>query len=251
MPIHGLGPVGSNKQKKSETEGKEEFSVGGATSSTAVLRPNQNNDLQDIIRNASQAGAPDPSGAGDRNIGIITIYANGFQLGEEEFQDASDPANAAAIKDLKSGNVPASLEAKIREQWGAAVQSVGVKLVDKSSETFDVPKPKFNFSKSQGTSLGGSSSSSAVDLGSLKASEYKVDEGAPKTTIQVVTHDRKRVRVTINQEATVGALYQHVMHATGQQSFTLSGGFPPKPLSNYGASIKEAGLVGASVNQRL
>lgn len=254
MVIHGLGSVASKKKKTDD--GKEEFSVGGHTSATAVMRPKggaggSGNPMEDIIRSARGQDAPDPTGAGDRNIGVITIYANGYQLGDGNFQDAANPGNAAAIADLQNGHVPASLEQEIRTKWGAQVQSVGVKLVDKSKETFIPPPEKFNFAKSQGMSLGGTASSAPVDLGSIKPAEYKVDDNQPKTTIQVVLADRKKIRVSINTSATVAALYSHVMAVTNQTSFTLSGGFPPKPLKDYSATIKDSGLTGASIQQRM
>jgi len=72
---------------------------------------------------------------------------------------------------------------------------VGVSLVDKSSEAFDAPKPKFDFSKSHGLSLGGAKpAASAVkfDVASEVATAYVVKEGGDKTRVQVVLHDRKK-----------------------------------------------------------
>lgn len=245
MPIHGLGPVGA---KKEESKDKEEFSVGGGQSSTAVQRPT--GALGDLVRSAGQAGGTDPTGSRDRSIGTITVYANGYILGDDgEFKDAKDPQNAAAIEALKGGHVPKSMEEEVRAKWGPQVQSVGLSLVDKMSEHFTPPPPKFDFAKSQGKSLGGSSSA-PVDLGSLTPCEYKLPDGEKPTTIQVILADRKKLRLQIALTATVAHLYQHVMQASSEPSFSLAGGFPPKPLTNYGATIAEAGLAGASVTQR-
>jgi len=250
--IHGLGPV--KKDKKNEN--MEEFFEPGKSSGTAVLRPTgggpAGDPMQDMIRNArGNAGNADPE-AMSRNLGVITIYANGFRLGDGEFQPITIPKNAAFIKSLKEGAVPAELEEQVRKQFGAQADSVGIHLQDKSSETYVPPKveQKFDFSSSQGVTLGGSATPAVPVSSSLTPQEYQVDASQPQTIIQVVLANKQKLRVNINQTATVGQLYQHVMHVSTLRSFSLAGGFPPKPLTDYGATIKAAGLVGASVTQR-
>jgi hypothetical protein len=39
----------------------------------------------------------------DRSLGLITIYANGFMVGNGEFRDIKDPKNKAFIEAMKSG----------------------------------------------------------------------------------------------------------------------------------------------------
>lgn len=258
--IHGLGPVGAKKPDKDKDN--EEFSQGGKSSGTSVMRPNGgggdrngmnpgSSPIDDILRQAQQRSAEDPTGAGTRNIGTIIVYANGFMLGEDgEFKDAKDPKNKQALEDLGKGVVPQDLEDEVRTKWGQNVQSVGVQMQDKSQETFYPPPPKFSFANSTGTALG-SSAPVHVDFSSLEPREYKLCEDDEQTTIQVVTHDRQRLRVKLNLYATVGDLYQHVMFASQLTSdFVLQGGFPPKPLKDYNVSINDAGLKGASVTQR-
>lgn len=252
--IHGL----HSKPKSDAKDGEEEFSVGGKTSSTAVIRPNNGagrdggQSISDLMNHArqSQVGGP-PQGGTALNI---IVYQNGFKLGEKgEFRDISEPQNQAFLEQIKQGNVPDELQEELRELLGPAATNVGIGLENKMSEVFVPPKKPFDFSKSEGKSLGASSSTSqAVDTSQLSAREFIPNADEPTTTLQIVLHNRKKVRATFNHSTTVGQLYEHVMHISGQSSnFNLLGGFPPKPLQDNSATIKEAGLVGSSVQQRL
>lgn len=253
MPIHGFGPVGEKKDPK---KGQEEFSQGGGkggASGTSVIRPTGEGDskdpMQDIIRAARVNAKSSSDQAMGRSLGTITIYKNGFKLGDDAFQHSSDPKNASFIKSLKEGVVPPELEQRVIEQFGPQVESVGISCDDKSSEEYVVEeeKVKFSFATSQGVSLGGRQSPAPA---ALLPRELQVDHDQPTTTIQVVLADRSRLRVLANQSATVRDLYQHVLHAAKLPLCILQEGFPPRALTNYGLTLKEAGLIGASVTQR-
>jgi hypothetical protein len=196
------------------------------------------------------------------NVCKITLYSNGFFVGDEEdgkFRDNSDPKNKAFIAQLKKGEVPDELEADIRSSLPPNTREVGVGLVDKTSESYTAPPEKFSFAKSTGNSLGSGNASeslvSAVAAGFAQAVpvEYVAHEGQESTTLQIVTHDRKKHRLKMNVSATVLQLYQHVMHLSGQAepTFSLSHCFPPQPITKSDASIHEAGLMNASVTQKL
>lgn len=88
--IHGLG--GAKKPAGGAPKG-EEFTSQGGTSGTAVWRPTPGagagagaggggGGMGDIIGAAkAQAGSTQ---AQDRNMGVITLYANGFIIGDGE-----------------------------------------------------------------------------------------------------------------------------------------------------------------------
>lgn len=80
------------------------------------------------------------------------LYANGFIIGEDEskFRDVSEPKNAAFLKQLKAGEVPDELQASLRAQFGSNIAQVGINLVNRITETFTPPKPKFDFATSSG-----------------------------------------------------------------------------------------------------
>ena len=198
-------------------------------------------------------------------MGQITVYSNGFVLGDGEFRDAKDARNAAFIAALKAGEVPAELEAMCRKEWGEQAEQVRVNLVDKSSTAYTPPKAKFSFAQSKGQQLtaaapSSASTSSAAALSRLPPSRYVPHSSSPTTVLQVVTADRRKLRETLNEDTTVAELYQHVLHAlqAAQQpsaahappAFELVAGFPPKPLVDGAVTLKQAGICGASVQQR-
>ena len=49
----------------------------------------------------SSSGAA--SSAQDRSVGQVTIYSNGFIVGNSEFRDIKDPKNLQFLNDLKRG----------------------------------------------------------------------------------------------------------------------------------------------------
>jgi len=258
--IHGLGNVKNDKK----VQNSEEFSVGGAQSGTAVYRPVKGepqpgdslNDMQDIVGQARRQA--DTSPARDRNIGIITLYKNGFRIGEGEFRDSKSPENQRFVQSLKNGDVPSELEAEVKKEWGN-IDAVGVHLVDKSSEIYvpskNAPPPKFDFSKSKGhsmTNLNSSQGQSATTgFGSAKSRTYTVDESQPTTEVSITLHSRTRVKQRFNQSATVLQLYEHIIAISNQTKFELLAGFPPKALTNPSQTLKDASLLSANVQQRL
>ena len=237
----------SSSNDDERKDGLEEFSVGGKTSTTAVYRPT----TSDIIRKArGDTTAAAGGGDGDNAIANITLYANGFAVNDGAFHDTSDDSNQAFMKDLNEGNVPRRLEALLKEQGQLPKsRTISVNLVDKHTEHF---KPKFDFRKTHGQSLGGASSSEVAGFKGATPRLVKVDPNAAKATVQVILTGRKRVREQFNMTHTVLDVYRHIMAVSGvQQDFKLMAGFPPKPLTDPSATVKDAKLHGASIEQRL
>jgi len=267
--IHGLGPVGKKADGKAGKN--EEFSTGGHTSGQAVLRPvksgdgkassssNSGNDIQDILNNArGQAGNP---AVHDKNLCLITIYSNGFQVGSGPFRDTKDAKNQQFLTDLKKGVVPKELEPDVRRDFPGATQ-VGVQLVNKSTQPFSgdtkggssgkKEDPKFDFSASAGFSLKSDGASGSNAFAAAKPKLHVVDESQPTTDIQLVTSDRKKTKVTFNQSATVLEVYQHMQAISGIAKFDLlGGGGIPKPLTNPNATLKDANLLNSSFQQKV
>ncbi len=94
---------------------------------------------------------------GGPSVGEITIYANGFQIGTQEFRSLNEgpnqEQNKAFLAALQRREVPSELDKEIVAEYGPAVEEVGITIVNRSQETFTPPKEKFSFSKSQGQSL--------------------------------------------------------------------------------------------------
>lgn len=251
--IHGLGSSYDKKKDNDDKKKKnEEFSQGGKTSSTAVYRPTGKGDdtNADIIRQARAAGAAGGEAPQGEPTAKITLYSNGYIVDGGDFQDTeSSPVAKMNLMEMKAGNLPHDMEAQVKAKMNGRPGNPTVAISDKTSERYEPPPEVFSFDKSKGNSMGGGAS--VTDLSSLAPLEFKLDENEPKTTIQVIAADRKKHRVKVNTSATVAQLYQHVMSLTNKSSFSLVGGFPPKALSDYNATIKDAGLAGASVTQRL
>eukprot|EP00808_Paulinella_micropora_P028886 g31486.t1 len=245
MPFMSLSQA---KAKKGEGDNKnEEFHTGGGQ---AVLRPKKTEDdpMTALASQArSQAGSTE---AQDANIGRITIYSNGFILGSGAFRDKNIPENAAFLKELMKGYVPAELEQEARREWGD-IDQVRVQLVDKSKETYTPPKPAFSFNDSQGQTLGGQSKVSLASFETAIPVEYKTPPGEKETNLQIITHDRKKLTAKFAHTATVFQVYQHVMFVSSQGNFVLLSGYPPKPLTDPNVTLEEAKLLGTSISQRL
>ena len=78
-----------------------------------------------------------------------------------------------------------------------------------------------------------------------------LDDGKPKTTLQVRLSNGKRARVTLNLDHTVAQLDALIRADHGAEgSYQLLAGFPPAPLADPAASVEAAGLKGASVTQK-
>lgn len=93
MPIGRIGDFGK------EDEGKDQFSQSGTSSGTSVMRGPS--DIDAIIANARaqsmQSAAP--------NVCNITLYRNGFVVGQGGFRSLRDPQNAEFVDALKNGFV--------------------------------------------------------------------------------------------------------------------------------------------------
>ncbi|GAB5360936.1 hypothetical protein AAMO2058_000670900 [Amorphochlora amoebiformis] len=231
--IHGFSSFRKDDDKKKG----EEFSGGGKSSHTAVVR--------------------DPS-RGKRPVVTITLYKNGFILTGDErgFQDGKDPVNQKIMAELKEGkSVPRELEQPIAKIVGQNHRGeVGIDLKNRSGEMYGPPKPTFKAFQGQGYSMKSESSSSApTGVSSLGPRQVKVDGSKPKTRILLVLHPRKRAPQEFNLTHTTGDIYSHVLSLTPPDfgPFDLVSGFPPKSImSDPSKTIEELKLKGASITQR-
>jgi len=166
------------------------------------------------------------------------------------FEKKSDAKNAKFIQELQKGYVPAELEKEARKEWGN-IDKVKVQLIDKSKEDYVPPKKAFSFSDSKGQNLGGVKKVSVASFDLAIPAQYVLNPDDQKTTLQLVLHDRKKVRAEFNHNSTIFDVYQHLMYLTSREGFILYAGFPPKPLTDPDATIAGANLLGASIEQRL
>mmetsp|Transcript_1434 Transcript_1434/g.2745 ORF Transcript_1434/g.2745 Transcript_1434/m.2745 type:complete len:228 (-) Transcript_1434:203-886(-) len=224
-------------QKKDENKNAEEFSGGGKSSHTAVMR--------------------NPGGNPNRMVVTVTLYNNGFMVSGDEkgFRDAKEPENRKIIDDLKkTKQVPPALRAIIEQIVKGQQKEVGVEVKDKSSENYYPPKPTFKAFQGQGFSMKSESSAqpSNTNVSSATPKKVQVDAGKPSSRILLVLHPRKRAPQAFNLDHTAMDIYQHVLSLTPDFGpFDLVSGFPPKSiLKEPSKTIEELKLQGATITQR-
>eukprot|EP00823_Brevimastigomonas_motovehiculus_P007985 TRINITY_DN715_c0_g1_i1.p1 TRINITY_DN715_c0_g1~~TRINITY_DN715_c0_g1_i1.p1 ORF type:complete len:275 (-),score=75.37 TRINITY_DN715_c0_g1_i1:135-929(-) len=258
--IHSLS---SASKKDNDKKGVEEFGSFGKSSGTAVQRrtdgPSRGQNVVDDLVSQAKNRDQNSQNALDKSAGNIILYKNGFILGTGKFRDAKEPQNAKFLEQLKNRVVPEELEEEMRKQFGGTEDvDVSIQLVNKTNENYAAPKaeqPKFDFSQSKGNSLGSDSKTSVAsvaDFAKAVAKEYVLDKDSkePTTDLQIVLHDRSKVKAKFLQSATVLQLYQHVMAVSKKPKFDLIAGFPPKPLVKPSVTLKAAGVLNTSIQQR-
>lgn len=137
----------------------------------------------------------------------ITLYSNGFTVDDGEFRDYNLPENDRFMKEINKGVVPKELRAKYPN-------GIQVGLEDKRPEAFiPPPPPKYIAFSGQGVSLSGVSKPQEQDIGKidLAATKPKINEGKPKTTIQIRLHNGQKTIVTMNLDEKVIVLFDYVM----------------------------------------
>eukprot|EP00474_Spongospora_subterranea_P009384 CRZ09842.1 hypothetical protein [Spongospora subterranea] len=239
-----------SKKPAADDRKMEEFQQGGSQSGTAVFRPVR--DLPDAIIDAGARQAQNGMGPVAEAVLRITVYRNGFLISDpagttpDRFRDIQDPGNQEFMRSLVAGEVPTELEQQL--QGRKSKQDIGVQLIDKRGETYDPPFEAFS---GAGNALRANSTPDAVhgDFANAAPTEIVVDPTAPTSAVLVVTAAGSRLRIQVNPEFhTVLDIYQHVLASTGSTApFTMLSGVPPRPLVQPSATIRAAGLEGASI----
>eukprot|EP01017_Pseudomicrothorax_dubius_P005554 TRINITY_DN1142_c0_g1_i1.p1 TRINITY_DN1142_c0_g1~~TRINITY_DN1142_c0_g1_i1.p1 ORF type:complete len:240 (+),score=75.04 TRINITY_DN1142_c0_g1_i1:128-847(+) len=228
-------------KKEEEKDDKKQTTsyAGGEKSGIAIQNPN---DLDKIV---SQAERAEPGRKGSSQA-KITLYENGFTINNGEFRDYTDPRNQAFVAELKEGRVPAEL----RQQYPNGLE---VDLEDKRQEKYRPPTPpKYIAFSGKGVSFGGQEAARTEQVNVQAAPLPSVDQSKPTTTVQLRLHNGQTVRLTLNNDARVEALFTYVMMAAPVDgSFELISGFPPKPLSDVTQTLEDADLLDSTVIQRL
>eukprot|EP00413_Alexandrium_margalefii_P045041 CAMPEP_0204604154 /NCGR_PEP_ID=MMETSP0661-20131031/57688_1 /ASSEMBLY_ACC=CAM_ASM_000606 /TAXON_ID=109239 /ORGANISM="Alexandrium margalefi, Strain AMGDE01CS-322" /LENGTH=247 /DNA_ID=CAMNT_0051615289 /DNA_START=83 /DNA_END=824 /DNA_ORIENTATION=+ len=224
--------------KKKEEEDKKATTsyAGGDKSGLAIQNPGdeEKDNWEKMQENSSANAGPLPG-----NHRSVTVYRNGFVVGDGPFRPLSDPLNKKFMDEMAMGRCPEELQE-------AGGEPVHVAVHDKRSEDFKEPPPPsyVKFSGEGNTLSTGASSSAAV---STNAGTIEVDPSKPKTKIQIRFHNGEKKAQEFNETHTVGDLRSFCQQCVGGQAMTIMGGFPPKPVTDDSLTLKEAGLAGAAV----
>mmetsp|Transcript_8810 Transcript_8810/g.26684 ORF Transcript_8810/g.26684 Transcript_8810/m.26684 type:complete len:252 (-) Transcript_8810:63-818(-) len=249
MPIATL--FDDKKEDEPDDEDRNELYTGGnrqggGGSGLAVVGPEGDGPDDPVARMFRQARQNAADGAAPAEGGgrtVVTVYANGFTVGDGPFRPSEgDPANEAFLRDVGRGLVPRELEESA--QGGA----VNLELVDKRGDTYE-PPAYVAFAGGGQTLSSGAPAAGAVLSGSCPPPV--VDAAQPTTTIAIRLASGKRVKATLNLSHTVEQLDALVRSEhPGPEAYVLLAGFPPKPLADPKQTIEAAGLKGASVTQK-
>ncbi|CAE7435320.1 prpB1, partial [Symbiodinium necroappetens] len=166
----GFGSLEEMRKKEEEDKKNTNSYVGGDKSGLAVEHPDSNKDhFQRMQQLASSSGQSGPLPSDHREV---TVYRNGFTVGDGPFRPLSDPLNKKFMDEMAAGRCPAELQA-------GSDQPVHVAVHDKRGEDYkEPPPPSYVAFSGEGNTLGGSSSSAAAveaDKGSMTARLFVFD----------------------------------------------------------------------------
>lgn len=213
------------------------------------MEPQKKNDQAQRLVDLAKQGQKDIQEGDPKDDLKITLWKNGFQIGEDspELRDYNDPKNQQFMSELMSGRIPTEIRQKYQ-------RDIGVALADKREEVFvPPPPPKYISFSGAGTGMGEEvkSTGGAVNTAATGGKPV-VDASKPTTQIQFRFHNGQRATLEVNTDHKVSDLHNYIaVVAPVDGSYQLINGFPPKPLTNPNATIQEAGLLKASITQKL
>jgi len=228
------------RKKEEEDKKATQSYAGGDKSGLAIQNPNDEDAWKKMQEMASAGSAgPLPS-----DHVVVTVYRNGFTVGDGPFRPMSDPLNKKFMDDMAQGRCPEELQAGRDEQVHVAVH-------DKRGEDYKAPPGPSGVVKFSGEahSLGGSSASASTSV-QADAGSVQVNADKPKTKIQIRFHNGQRKAQEFNEDHTVGDLRAFCAQCCEGAAMTIMGGFPPKPLTDDSQTLKDAGLLNSAVTTR-
>lgn len=243
MPIASLSDF-----KKDEEDNKDTQSyVGGEKSGLAVQNPgdkdaDQWKRMQEMAQSQMASGSAAPGGSSV----VVTVYRNGFTVGDGPFRPVTDPANKKFMDEMVAGNCPQELQ----QANGA---DVSVALNDKHTEEYKTSSasgPVAFAGVGEGQTLSSSSAAAATTTVQAGLGSVQVDDAKPKKPVQIRFHDGQKKAQQFNEDHTVGDLRNFIQECVGGVAMQIMGGFPPKPITDDAQTLKAAGLLGAAVTVR-
>jgi len=204
---------------------------------------------------SEQVGAPMEKEPEQRTF-VLKMWQDGFSIDDGDLREYSNPANREFLAQVMKGSIPQEL---VSEAKGGVIQ---VDMEDHRNEEFVKPKKTHKPFQGSGQVLGSiapqvtvpSQTTDPAQAEAQAKSQAKVDEAQPTTNIQVRLADGSRLIVKLNHTHTVANLRSYISTARNQYAsvpFALLTTFPNKELTDDSQTLKDAGLLGAAVLQRL
>jgi len=189
----------------------------------------------------------------------LKLWKEGFSVDDGPIREYTDPANRDFLDYVRRGEVPRELLENVNGE------EIHLNMEDHRHEDFVTPKTKVKAFGGKGHLLG---SPSPTTIGTTKPLDEKdklanereaqagvtVDQAAPTTSVQIRLADGSRLVASFNHSHTVGDIRRYITLARPQfehQPFNLLMTFPNKELSQDSQTLAEAGLLNASILQRL
>lgn len=199
MNIKGLTDF--KKEEKKDAKKPKNSYVGGESSGMAVEHPD---DIEAIVEKAKLGGrehASEGKGGAPKTELKITLYSNGFIVGENgPFRQYDAPENKQFMKELNEGYVPQEIRGQYKE-------GVSVGLEDRRKEEFTPPPPpKYVAYSGSGVTMGGVQGQ-GLSVDKSAGGLPPVDDSKPKTIIQIRFHNGEKASVTMNLDRRVADLH--------------------------------------------
>lgn len=209
----------------------------------------------------------------------LTFWQDGFSIERGPLHRYDDPATQPLLDAIRSERAPLALfDLKFGQRVEIRVahrmqEKYSPQLADASIER-EPPKPfggQGNRLGSPAPALAGASSASGsgtapssssttapssgagAGAGGVTPANFQIDDSQPTTQVQIRLADGSRLVGRFNHTHTIADLRTYInasQPGMSARSYVLQASFPPKPLTEEGKTIKEAGLVSSVVIQK-
>ncbi|XP_054712194.1 NSFL1 cofactor p47-like [Uloborus diversus] len=186
----------------------------------------------------------------------LRLWRTGFTVNDGELRDYLDPQNREFLNSIRKGEIPMELRRRTRSE------EVPLKIEDHSHEDYIPKKPTVHAFAGTGFRLGSATPPVAAPKPSGSTEEnvaeaqksLNVDDSKPVANVQIRLADGSRLTMQANPAHTIGDVRRFLVQARPEYSasvFSLMTAFPPKELSDDGATLEEENLLNAVIVQKL
>ncbi|PWN41232.1 SEP-domain-containing protein [Ceraceosorus guamensis] len=203
----------------------------------------------------------------------LTFWSDGFSVEEGPLMRYDDPQHADTLAQINAGRAPLSL---LGVRFG---QRVELRVARRTEEKYTPPPPPpmrpFGGAGNRlgspaatftgiGSSVPGSSTAtgstttaaqpSGTNAPSATSTLFQVDSSQPTTSLQIRLGDGQRLTGRFNHTHTVADVRAYINASSAgmaARSYVLQTSFPPKPIQDESATLKDANLLNAVVIQKL
>jgi len=173
---------------------------------------------------------------------VITFWQGCFTVNDGPPRKIDDPANQHFIDAINQQRVPHEL---LPANW-TPEQEIDVELIDKKSEEWKPPPKDIKAFEGNAQKMGSSGPQGSMAL----ARALVLDPTKASRSIKVWFADGVTQVVKVNEDHTLNDLRNHMEAIKPcHKPFTISLQSSGLVLSNFGQSVKDAGVIGAVVKQ--